>query len=147
VSPNLCLSIRLSLCCTAQTTLFFKSCRKTKGGLFLEPGRLKKQAGVNLFERPLHTLCIPALKTSTWKLINNWLTCFYLGTLQSSNIITNSDSESMMQNQILRMLFLLLNYWHYLSFSHWHPLKLTASHSHPHTTDRIISIGSSIKNE
>lgn len=29
----------------------------------VKPGRLEKQAGINLSERPLHTFCIPALET------------------------------------------------------------------------------------
>ncbi len=58
-------------------------------------GRSEKQANVNLSEWPLHTFCIPALKPSTWKRINNWLTCFYPSYCSLKyDKITNSDSEN-----------------------------------------------------
>ncbi len=113
VSLYLSISLHVYLW-AAQTTLFFKSCRITKGGLFLETkhGRSEKQANVNLSEWPLHTFCIPALKPSTWKRINNWLTCFIRATVHSSMtkllILIQRMSQGMVQ--ILGMIPILLDY-------------------------------------
>lgn len=53
-----------------------KTEKKKESPLWVHPPRLEKQVSTDPSQQPLHTDRIPALKPSTWQLINNWLTCF-----------------------------------------------------------------------